>query len=68
MKIVLSSIIILSLFLFASCKKASCTAVSNPDCICTLEYDPVCGCNDVTYGNACAANCAEVDYTPGECP
>jgi hypothetical protein len=37
--------------------------------ICTLQADPVCGCDDVTYGNACAANSAGVSVaSAGECP
>ena len=26
-------------------------------CICPLYYDPVCGSNNVTYGNTCQMNC-----------
>lgn len=36
---------------------------------CFQVYDPVCGCNDVTYGNECEANAAGVpSFSPGECP
>ena len=35
----------------------------------TADYTPVCGCDGVTYGNACAAiNWNGItDYTLGEC-
>ena len=46
----------------------SCQEVVKKDCVCTFEYNPVCGCNDKTYGNACAAECSGItSYTPGEC-
>ncbi|MEY4134279.1 MAG: hypothetical protein RL386_629 [Bacteroidota bacterium] len=53
--------------LFSGCEK-TCVEKKKEDCACIALYDPVCGCNDVTYGNACEAACAGIsDYVKGPC-
>ncbi|MGC3945217.1 MAG: kazal domain protein [Chryseolinea sp.] len=57
----------------ATCSRDSeeeaCAEHEVEDCMCTMEYKPVCGCNKKTYGNACDASCHGIDdYTDGACP
>jgi len=65
-------LVIFSFFLLTAetCEKKKEECVENPkkDCVCTMDYKPVCGCNGKTYSNPCAAECAGIkEYTEGEC-
>ena len=63
----------LTVLLLSSCiasqqQEENCKETPKEDCVCIEIYQPVCGCNDVTYGNSCQAECMGImDYTPGEC-
>ncbi len=67
----ITSVVIVLFVVTSCCKEDSVACVENidNDCVCTLQYDPVCGCNNKTYGNECQANCAGIlEFMPGECP
>jgi len=53
---------------YVNATNAECLSEPTPDVVCTMQYMPVCGCDDKTYGNACVASVAGVlTWTEGAC-
>lgn len=47
---------------------SDCIEKPKPAVVCTAQYDPVCGCNGKTYGNACVADAMGIRVVyKGEC-
>ena len=71
------TMMIAALFLLCGCaatsdenlEAAECNVLPPKEMVAfTMQWDPVCGCDGKTYGNACGARGAGVPkHTPGAC-
>lgn len=51
------------------CGKDECKERIKEDCNVTYDLNPVCGCNEKTYGNPSIAACSGIEeFTLGACP
>lgn len=61
-------LIVLSVLVGATACQQDCQETTNDGQACTKIYQPVCGCNNKTYGNSCEAESFGItNYTEGEC-
>lgn len=64
------AMLISTLFVFTliACNKDCKKTAWKEGCVCTEVYDPVCGCDNRTYGNSCEAECQGITkYKEGKC-
>ncbi len=70
-KIMQFSVFLLFCFFALACNKSDedlCELGPALPIFCIQVYDPVCGCNEITYGNECEARAAGVpSFSPGKC-